>query len=135
VRAGGRYLAPLAAGAATAAVVTKLVTPSQTRQERRASATQDARGSVNAALVGAMAALLSRRWRREAPSAAYVGLGLATVGLLSYSVYLGSRRAREGRAAADAAPASQLAQAPGVRHGRFAAAVRTAAGDMLRGLP
>jgi uncharacterized membrane protein YebE (DUF533 family) len=90
---------------------------------------------VDLAIAGVVAGLASRQWRRDTAKTAYLGLGLAAVGLLSYSAYRASRRETITPAETAQAAAKQPTRVAGVRHGSRAAAVRTAAGDMLRGLP
>jgi hypothetical protein len=84
------------------------------------------------ALVGAAALLASWRWRRPRASAAYLTLGIAAIGLLAAGARDGN--ARPQVRAASAPQATRPTIDPEPSPARVAAAVRTEAGDRLRGL-
>lgn len=131
LQTAGRALMPVAVGAAVARVARRLVTPIHMR-ELEAETGVDARQTALSA--AAMTAILAAwRWRLRAPTIAYLALGLSAIELV--------RRTQEDRinrvpyrgvveAPGEAAPAAAADRgAP-----RLAAAVRTEAGDRLRGL-
>jgi hypothetical protein len=89
--------------------------------------------NVNLTVVGLTTLLATWRWRQRAPSPGYLALGLAGVGLLGYSAYLGTKMVYAHGVGVDAAGGIRPAGRTGPERGN-AAAVRTAAGDMLRGL-
>jgi uncharacterized membrane protein len=136
LRETARHLMPVVAGAAAAAAVTGLGAQDDVATDSRAHDMMVTHRAINLTIAGAAAALASWRWRRSAPSVAYLGLGMAAIGLAMSSVYLATKLVDEYGAGIDAA-AHQLRPGGAVHHGRAhaAAAARTAAGDMMRGLP
>jgi uncharacterized membrane protein len=84
-------------------------------------------------LVGAAAVLASWRWRRPRASAAYLALGIVAIGLMASAAHDGEDPPRLRATHGPEAPSGPIIErepsSPGV-----AAAVRTEAGDRLRGL-
>jgi uncharacterized membrane protein len=129
LRATGRYLTPLVVGAAVAAAVRVRKAPRRAESALHRELSAEVSG-INVPAVVAMTAVAAWRWRRETPGPAYLALG--AIGFLSHVAFASSTAHTR-----DDGPSIGGMQAPPVvrRHrSAVAAAVRTAAGDMLRGL-
>ncbi|MFI5250636.1 MAG: DUF2231 domain-containing protein [Gemmatimonadales bacterium] len=133
LREAGRHLMPVAAVGAAAAALTGLVAQHEVQADGRARDMLVTHRKVNLTVVGLTTLLATWRWRQRAPSSGYLALGLAGVGLLGYSAYLGTKMVYAHGVGVDAAGGIRPAGRTGPERGN-AAAVRTAAGDMLRGL-
>ncbi len=133
LREAGRHLMPVAAVGAAAAALTGLVAQHEVQADGRARDMLVTHRNVNLTVVGLTTLLATWRWRQRAPSSGYLALGLAGVGLLGYSAYLGTKMVYAHGVGVDAAGGIRPAGRTGPERGN-AAAVRTAAGDMLRGL-
>lgn len=133
LREAGRHLMPVAAVSAAAAALTGLVAQHEVQADGPARDTLVTHRSVNLAVVGLTTLLATWRWRQRTASPGYLALGLAGVGLLGYSALLGSKMVYAYGVGVDAAGGIRPAGRTGPERGN-AAAVRTAAGDMLRGL-
>jgi uncharacterized membrane protein len=83
-------------------------------------------------LVGAAALLASWRLRRPQASGAYLALGIAAIGLMAAAAHDADDRPHVRASRADDAPGPAIEREPSSP--RVAAAVRTEAGDRLRGL-
>jgi uncharacterized membrane protein len=129
----GRHLMPVAAVSAAAAALTGLVAQHEVQADGPARDTLVTHRNVNLAVVGLTTVLATWRWRHRTASPGYLALGLAGVGLLGYSALLGSKMVYAYGVGVDAAGGIRPAGRTGPERGN-AAAVRTAAGDMLRGL-
>ena len=100
LREAGRHLMPVAAVGAAAAALTGLVAQHEVQADGRARDMLVTHRNVNLTVVGLTTLLATWRWRQRAPSSGYLALGLAGVGLLGYSAYLGTKngvRARRRR--------------------------------------
>jgi uncharacterized membrane protein len=135
LREAGRHLMPLAAVTAAASVLTGMIAQTKVEAAGPAGDALRTHRTVNLAVAGLTAALAAWRWRRAAPTPAYLALGLAGVGLLGYTAHLGTRMVYRYGVGVDAAGGLRAEDGTPRAPSRAAAAVRTAAGDMLRGLP
>lgn len=133
LREAGRHLMPIAAVSAAAAALTGLVAQHEVQADGRAHDMLVTHRNVNLGVVGLTTLLATWRWRHRTPSTGYLALGLAGVGLLGYSALLGTKMVYAHGVGVDAAGGIRPAGRTGPERGN-AAAVRTAAGDMLRGL-
>jgi len=133
LREAGRHLMPIAAVSAAAEALTGLVAQHEVQADGPARDTLITHRNVNLAVVGLTTLLATWRWRQRTASPGYLALGLAGVGLLGYSALLGSKMVYAYGVGVDAAGGIRPAGRTGPERGN-AAAVRTAAGDMLRGL-
>jgi uncharacterized membrane protein len=122
---------PLAAGAASASVLTGLLAQSVVEADGPARRALVTHRSINLTVGGASVAMAGWRWRQRKASVGYLAAGIAALALVSYSAYLGSKMVYEYGVGVDAAGGTRAAR---VGSGRPAAALRTAAGDRLRGL-
>jgi uncharacterized membrane protein len=132
-REAGRHLMPVAAVSAAAAALTGLVAQHEVQADGRARDLLVTHRTVNLAVVGLTTLLATWRWRQRTASPGYLALGLAGVGLLGYSAFLGTKMVYAYGVGVDATGGIRPAGRTGPERGN-AAAVRTAAGDMLRGL-
>jgi uncharacterized membrane protein len=133
LREAGRHLMPVAAVSAAAAALTGLVAQREVQADGPARDTLVTHRNVNLAVVGLTTLLATWRWRQRTASPGYLALGLAGVGLLGYSALLGSKMVYAYGVGVDAAGGIRPAGRTGPERGN-AAAVRTAAGDVLRGI-
>ena len=116
----GRWAMPLTAATAALSAVTGLV----------------AQEEVNLAFIGLSALLAAWRWKSSRPSASYLTLGLASLGAVSYSAYLGAKMVYEYGVGVDAAHGLRRPEgAPEIAPGNFAEAARSALEDVERGIP
>lgn len=117
-----RRLMPLAAASAAAAALTSLVARDEVHVDPRARDLLATHRTLNVSAAGLATAMAAWRWRRPRPNGRYLAVGVASVALLGFTAFLGARMvyAYGGRAR--------------FKRGQAAAAVRTAAGDMMRGL-
>lgn len=129
----GRCLMPVVAVTAAASTLSAPEPATQLAAEgvrRRSRAVASPTAALS--LVGAAALLASWRWRRPRASGAYLALGIAAIGLMAAVAHDGDDRPHlRARRAADA-PGPIVEREPSSP--RVAAAVRTEAGDRLRGL-
>lgn len=133
LREAGRHLMPLAAVSAAAAAFTGVVAQHSVEAAGPAAAALRKHRTANLTVAGLATVLAAWRWRRRTPSSAYLALGLGSVGLLAYTAHLGTRMVYRYGVGVDSVGGVAASGSP--RPSRAAAAARTAAGDMLRGLP
>jgi hypothetical protein len=134
VRAATRRIAPFVAGAAVAASTRNLLARNV---ERKIGAPEHDAAGVDRTMslvASAVVATVIASWpvRRPVPRTARFALAVGTVGLASYFAFA-SRRPPERRGD-PSAPGNPSGAAPHLHRPEVAAAVRTAAGDSLRGL-
>jgi hypothetical protein len=129
LRSLARQLMPIAIGSLTAAAARQFV-DSALDSGRIAPERGPRARAVALAAATTATALATRMWRRSAPLSSLLVLGVGAVSLTA-SLALEGRTPgeRRGRGSGGAVRAPFAA-----RHPRLTAAVRTAAGDMLRGL-
>jgi uncharacterized membrane protein len=135
LQATARCLMPVVALTAAASSLPAPEAASHGRAEgarRRAGAAAPRTTALS--LVGAAAVLASWRWRRPRASAAYLALGIVAIGLMASATLDGEEDPLRLRAThgPEAPPGPIIEREPSSP--RVAAAVRTEAGDRLRGL-
>lgn len=135
LRETGRKLMPLVAASAALSAVTGLVAQEEVKAEGRAHDVLVTHRNINLSMVVASAALAAWRWRQGEPSAAYLALGLAGLGAVSYSAYLGSKMVYEYGVGVDAAHGIQPGRGAELVPGQLAEAGRDALHDVERGVP
>lgn len=134
LQATARYLMPAAAVAGALSATDGLGGPETPGLKRRTRALRARRRAAALSVAGAATALASWRWRRPAPSAAYLTVGLLAIGAVTGSRDLGPshyqrHRRRPEEESQRPSPPREISPLQQV-----AAAVRTEAGDKLRGL-
>ena len=136
LRSIGRWGMPLTAATAALSAATGLVAQEEVRAEGRAHDLLVTHRNMNLSFLGLSALLAVWRLRRETPSASYLALGLASIGAVSYSAYLGSKMVYEYGVGVDAAHGLRRPEgAPEIAPGHLAEAARTAVEDVERGVP
>lgn len=133
LQATARCLMPVVAVTAAASSLPAPEAASHGRAEgvrRRAGAVAPRTTALS--LVGAAALLASWRWRRPRASAAYLALGIAAIAFMAAGTHDGEDPPRLRATHAPDAPGPIIERESSSP--RVAAAVRTEAGDRLRGL-
>ncbi|HEU4642443.1 MAG TPA: DUF2231 domain-containing protein [Gemmatimonadaceae bacterium] len=83
----------------------------------------------------ATGAMAMWRWRREEPSVGYLGLGLAGIGVLVYTAYLGGKMVYQHGVGVEAADGLYDKDAPELRRGQLKKVARTSARDLAHAVP
>ncbi|GEM_PF-476534 len=135
LREAGRQLMPAVAASAAVSAVSGLIAQEEVEAGGRAKDILVTHRTINLAVAATSLAMATWRWRRRRPTAGYLGLGLAAIGLVGYTAYLGSKMVYEYGVGVDAAGGIRPGGGAPLSRGHAAAALRTAAGDMARGLP
>jgi hypothetical protein len=89
--------------------------------------------TLNAGLVGVTAALAARRLRTSRPGVGYLAVGLAALGAMGYSAYVGGRMSYEHGLGVKPAGGLNEARGPEVGLGNLAESARIAAGNLAHG--
>lgn len=89
----GRRTMPLAAASAVNAAVFGLIAQEAVHAEGQAHDLLVTHRTLNAGLVALTVALAAKRLRTRRPGVGYLALGLAAVGMMGYSAYVGGRMA------------------------------------------
>ena len=134
LQATARYLMPAAAVAGALTATDGLGGHDTPGLKRRARAVRARRRAAALSVASAATALASWRWRRSAPSAAYLAVGLLAIGAVAETRDTGPQHYRGERRRPEEDPQRP---SPGREISplqQVAAAVRTEAGDKLRGL-
>ena len=108
----GRHLMPVAALTAAVSALTGLMAQTGVDVEDRPRRTLARHRNMNVALAGLTTAMAAWRWRRRVPTPAYLALGLAGIGMLSYSSYLGATMVYRYGMGVDPAPGIATRVAP-----------------------
>jgi uncharacterized membrane protein len=132
----GRWAMPLTAATAALSAATGLVAQEEVRAEGRAHDLLVTHRTMNLSFLGLSVLMAAWRWGREKPSASYLALGLASLGAVSYSAYLGSKMVYEYGVGVDAAHGLRRPEgAPEITPGNLAEAARTSVEDVERAIP
>lgn len=91
----GRVLMPVAAVGAAVSAATGLIAQQEVNATGTAADILVTHRNINASLTVITALMAARRWSQDEPSNAYLALGLAGLGALSYSAYLGGKMVYE----------------------------------------
>jgi len=135
LREAGRKLMPIAAASAAISAITGLVAQEEVVADGRAHDVLVTHRNINLGMVGVSAALAAWRWRSEKPSASYLALGLAGLGAVTYSAYLGSKMVYEYGVGVDAAHGIRPGRGAELVPGQLTDAARDAVEDVERGVP
>jgi uncharacterized membrane protein len=132
----GRWAMPLTAASAAVSAATGLVAQEEVRAEGRAHDLLVTHRTMNLGFLGLSALMALWRWNRREPSGSYLALGLASIGAVSYSAYLGSKMVYEYGVGVDAAHGLKRPEgAPELTPGNLAEAARSSIEDVERGVP
>lgn len=129
----GRRTMPLAAAGAATAAVFGLIAQEAVHAEGQAHDLLVTHRTRNAGLVGVTAALAARRLRSTRPGLGYLAVGLAALGAMGYSAYVGGRIAYEHGLGVKPAGGLNEARGPEVRLDNVAESARIAADNLGRG--
>lgn len=129
----GRRTMPLAAAGAVTAAAFGLIAQQAVHAEGQAHDLLVTHRTLNAGLVGVTAALAARRLRSSKPGIGYLAVGLAALGAMGYSAYLGGRMAYEHGVGVKPAGGLNEARGPEVGLGNVAESARVAAGNLADG--
>ena len=135
LRETGRKLMPIAAASAALSAATGLVAQEEVEAEGRAHDVLVTHRNINLSLVAVSAAMALWRWRKREPSASYLTLGLAGLGAVSYSAYLGSKMVYEYGVGVDAAHGIKPGRGAELVPGQLGEAARDTIEDVERGVP
>jgi hypothetical protein len=90
--------------------------------------------TLNAGLVGITAAMAARRMRTHRPSLGYLAVGLAALGAMGYSAYVGGRMSYEHGLGVKPAAGLNEARGPEIGLGSLGEGARIAAGNLADGI-
>lgn len=128
----GRRTMPLAAAGAVTAAAFGLVAQEAVRAEGQAHDLLVTHRTLNAGLVGVTAALAVHRMRTRRPGLGYLLTGLAALGVMGYSAWIGGRMAYAHGLGVKLAGGLNEERAPEVTLGNAREAARVAAGNLAR---
>lgn len=129
----GRRTMPLAAASAMSAAVFGLIAQQAVHAEGQAHDLLVTHRTLNAGLVGVTAALAARRLRSSKPGLGYLAVGLAALGAMGYSAYLGGRMSYEHGVGVKPAGGLNEARGPEVEPENVGESARIAAGNLAQG--
>lgn len=120
----GAALMPIAAGSAVVTGAAGLIAQESVKHEGRAHELLVTHRNMNLGLIAAALAMAMLRGRSEKPGAGYLLAGLAAMGAMTYSAYLGGKMVYEHGVGVRAAGGLEEARSPEIRRGRLRDAVR-----------
>ena len=130
----GRRTMPLAAASAVTAAALGLIAQEAVHAEGQAHDLLATHRTLNAGLVGVTAAMALKRMRSHRPSLGYLAVGLAALGAMGYSAYLGGRMAYAHGVGVKPAGGLNEARGPEVGLGNVGESARIAADNLQRGV-
>jgi len=131
----GRRTMPLAAVGGLIAGVAGLMAQSEVNAEGAAMDLLKTHRTLNLGLVAIAGGMAAQRVRREKPSAAYLGLGLAGIAAMLYSAYLGGSMVYHHGVGVEAADGvRKLPQVPELSRRDAGKTLRSAATDTVKGI-
>ena len=133
----GRYAMALAAGSAAVAAVAGLAAQEEVDVEEGSEAYEMlvTHRNMNLTVVGASAGMAMWRWREPEASPGYLALGLAALGAVGYSAYLGGKMVYQHGLGVEAADGlyEEEHPVPEITRETVGAALRYAARDVAAG--
>lgn len=129
----GQKAIVLAAGGAVAAAVTGLIAGEEVNVEGEARDMLMTHRNLNFVATIVASCMAAFRSQRQRPSALYLGVGAAGVGLLAYTAYLGGKLVYESGAGVEPAHGVYRSEAPALGDGDPVAFFKTAATDLVHG--
>lgn len=130
----GRRTMPLAAASAVTAAAFGLVAQQAVHAEGQAHDLLVTHRTLNAGLVGVTAAMAARRLRTHRPSLGYLAVGLAALGAMGYSAYVGGRMTYAHGVGVKPAGGLNEARGPEIGLGNAGEGARIAAGNLADGI-
>lgn len=129
----GKWLMPFAAGTAALAAVAGLVAQEEVKAEGHGAEMLRTHRTLNQGLVLAGAALAAWRMRSERAHPGYLALGLAAIGAMGYSAYLGGKMVYEHGLGVKPARGLRRGDSPELMPGTLREAGRRTAEDLVAG--
>ena len=130
----GRRTMPLAAAGAVTAAAFGLIAQQAVHAEGQAHDLLVTHRTLNAGLVGITLGMAAKRMRSSRPSLGYLAVGLAALGAMGYSAYLGGRMSYEHGVGVKPAGGLNEARGPEIGLGNVGEGVRIAAGNLADGI-
>lgn len=127
----GRALMPMATASMAVAAVTGLAAQNAVHAEGRAHDTLVTHRTLNATLLGLGVALSAARMRSEKPGAFYLLAGLAGLGVMGYSAYLGSKMVYEYGVGVGAGVGYDEARSPAIGQDPLSEVARASVADVV----
>jgi uncharacterized membrane protein len=131
----GRALMPIAAAGAAISAVTGLIAQEEAQVSGEAADLLVTHRNVNISLTAVSALMAVWRWGRREPGAGYLALGLAGLGAMGYSAYLGGKMVYEHGVGVKPADGLRDGDSPELSLSQAGEAARRAVDDIARGVP
>lgn len=129
----GRALMPIAAVSAAAAAVTGLVAQEEVNATGPAADILVTHRTINLALTALATLMAARRWGEDRAGSAYLALGLAGLGALSYSAYLGGKMVYEHGVGVKPADGLRTGDSPALSPAEIPSAAQRVLADLKHG--
>jgi uncharacterized membrane protein len=129
----GRRTMPLAAAGAVTAAAFGLIAQQAVHAEGQAHDLLVTHRTLNAGVVGVTLAMAAGRMRRSRPGLGYLAVGLAALGAMGYSAYVGGRMAYEHGVGVKPAGGLNEARGPEVGLGNLRESAAIAADNLAHG--
>jgi uncharacterized membrane protein len=131
----GRVLMPVAAASAAVSAFFGLVAQEEVNAEGKAGEMLITHRNLNLGLTALGTLMAAWRWGRDEASPGYLALGLAGVGVLGYSAYLGGKMVYEHGVGVKPADGLRYGDSPELAPGHFGEAVRQTVHDVQQSIP
>lgn len=129
----GKWAMAFTAGAAALTAASGLVAQQEVNVEGHALDVLITHRNLNLAVTGAAALMAARRFSERRPGAGYLAAGLAAIGAVAYSAYLGGHMVYELGVGVKAAGGTNPKGVPKLAGGQMAHAARVAGRDLVEG--
>ena len=131
----GRMLMPVAAATAAVSAVTGLIAQEEVRAEGKAHDLLVTHRNLNLSLTALGTVMAAWRWGRREAGTGYLALGLAGVGALGYSAYLGGKMVYEHGVGVKPADGLRDGDSPALTPAEAGTVARRVVDDVQRGIP
>jgi uncharacterized membrane protein len=131
----GRVLMPVAAASAVVSAAAGLIAQEEVVAEGKARDLLATHRTINLALTAIGTAMAAYRMGVRRPGAGYLAVGLAGLGALSYSAYLGGKMVYEHGVGVKPADGLRDGDSPELAPGQFGEAARRAVHDLETAVP
>lgn len=131
----GRVLMPVAAASAAVSAAAGLVAAVEANAQEKAGDLLVTHRNMNLSLTAVSALMAAWRWGEDEPSAGYLALGLAGIGAMSYSAYLGGKMVYEHGVGVKPADGLHDGDSPELAPGHLGEAAKRAAADLKASIP
>lgn len=131
----GRLLMPVAAASAAVSAFFGLVAQEEVNAEGKAGELLVTHRNLNLGLTALGTVMAAWRWGRREASPGYLALGLAGIGALGYSAYLGGKMVYEHGVGVKPADGLRYGDSPELAPGHLGEAVRQTVQDIQQAIP